>query len=217
MADTDHNQPRETTYIIEFPNGVRLEILMSDLLNFVADALVNPANSNLTHGGGVAGFFRQKAGESMMRESRAIIKAQGSVAAGTCVATTAGDMTNTKTIIHVVGPNMRDPLPDDAAKGMKKLTLEEGIVLLEAALDATFAKALSIGAKSVAIPMISTGKFKFPKQTAADIFVAKAWDFCLLMASEGQVMKTISLVNIDEESTMLLIAALKKKQKEEAH
>jgi O-acetyl-ADP-ribose deacetylase len=46
-----------------FENGQQLEIVQGDITEEQVDAIVNAANSHLSHGGGVAGAIVRKGGE----------------------------------------------------------------------------------------------------------------------------------------------------------
>lgn len=135
----------------------RIEIVEGDITQLAVDAIVNPANSALQLGAGVAGAIRGKGGPSIQRECDAI----GFCAEGDAVVTGAGNLA-AKWVIHAVGPLGSDPDRD------RKLA---------SACRAALARAAEIGAASIALPAISTGVFGFPIEDAAKILVETARDF----------------------------------------
>ncbi|HYH58289.1 MAG TPA: macro domain-containing protein, partial [Thermoleophilaceae bacterium] len=65
-----------------------LEVVQADVTKLDVDAIANAANTQLLHGGGVAGAIRRAAGEELERESRA----KAPIALGDAVETTAGEL-----------------------------------------------------------------------------------------------------------------------------
>lgn len=75
--------------------NTEIKIVMGDITEFKADAIVNAANNKLVMGGGVAGAIRKKGGKVI--EDEAVKK--GPIEIGEAVATTAGTLT-AKYVIH---------------------------------------------------------------------------------------------------------------------
>ena len=50
-------------------NKLSIEIVQADITTEVVDAIVNAANENLKHGGGVAGAISRKGGPTIQQES----------------------------------------------------------------------------------------------------------------------------------------------------
>jgi O-acetyl-ADP-ribose deacetylase (regulator of RNase III) len=146
----------------------RIEIVEGDITQLAVDAIVNPANSALQLGAGVAGAIRAKGGPAIQRECDAI----GFCAEGDAVVTGAGDLP-AKWVIHAVGPLGSDPDRD------RKLA---------SACRAALARAAEIGAGSVALPAISTGVFAFPMEDAAKILVSTAKDFAAGHPHPGRIV-----------------------------
>jgi O-acetyl-ADP-ribose deacetylase (regulator of RNase III) len=85
-------------------------VIQGDITKVEADAIVNPANSRLVMGGGVAGAILRAGGRTIQEE--AIKKAP--VPIGNAVATKAGKL-NAKYVIHT--PTMEQPaMPTDRRK-----------------------------------------------------------------------------------------------------
>ena len=134
-------------------NGTRLRIIEGDISVLEVDAVVNPANSELQLGGGVAGVIAKKGGPTIQEECDRI----GGTGVGTAVITGAGDLPATH-VIHAVGPKMGEGDED------KKLS---------AAVRSALALADRHGLKTVALPAISTGTFGFPMDRCARILLTE--------------------------------------------
>src|SRR5688572_32332309 len=67
-----------------------------DITKVRVDVVVNAANTELEHGGGVARAIARAAGETLVRESHAA----GFVPLGSFAATTAGDL-DAKVVLHI--------------------------------------------------------------------------------------------------------------------
>ena len=139
--------------------AARIEVARLDITLARVDAIVNPANEGLQLGAGVAGAIRRRGGQSIQEECDRI----GGCAIGEAVVTGAGNLP-ARWVIHAVGPRWRGG--------------EEGEEMaLASAVLAALSRAEEIGARSVALPAISTGVFNFPVERAAEISVAMATSF----------------------------------------
>lgn len=137
----------------------RIEARRLDITLARVDAIVNAANEGLQLGSGVAGAIRRRGGQSIQEECDRI----GACAIGEAVVTGAGNLP-ARWVIHAVGPRWQG-----GERG------EE--MALASAVLAAFARAEEIGARSIAMPAISTGVFGFPVERAAEISVAAATSF----------------------------------------
>ncbi|MFX0168192.1 MAG: macro domain-containing protein [Candidatus Hodarchaeota archaeon] len=133
-------------------NKVIVELIQGDITELATDAIVNAANENLQLlSGGVAGAIRRRGGPAIQRECNEI----GGTPVGTAVITTGGNL-KARYVIHAVGPQWGEG--DEDAKLAK--TIESVLKLADGK-----------GLRSVAIPAISTGIFRFPKERAAEIII----------------------------------------------
>ena len=78
-----------------------------DILKLDVDCIVNAANKEMQHGGGVAKLIARAAGYELERASREYIKAFGNLNVGSCCSTTAGKL-QYKRVIHTAGPDFND-------------------------------------------------------------------------------------------------------------
>jgi O-acetyl-ADP-ribose deacetylase len=128
-----------------------LRLIEGDITDRKVDAIVNPANSYLAHGGGVAGAIVRKGGKIIQEESKKI----GFVKVGNSVITSSGNLP-CKYVIHTVGPRMGEGNEDE------KLTN---------AINSCLELAAQKKFNSISIPAISAGIFGFPKDRCAKILV----------------------------------------------
>ena len=121
-----------------------------DLLSAPVEVIVNPANSQLAHGGGLAAAIEQAAGADFTLESDDYITQHGPVPTTKTAVTGAGRLPY-QYVIHAVGPIM------GSGEESKKLSQTVVNVL-------TAAERLSI--KSIALPAISSGIYHVPLETS---------------------------------------------------
>lgn len=131
-----------------------LEIVPGDITELPVDAIVNPANTELRMGAGVAGAIKRVFGEGVEREALAL----GPVGVGEAVATTTAGHPSVQWIVHaaVMGPDLKTD-----AHTVAKAT--------RAALDI----AEHCHARSVAMPAFGTGLGGFPIYQCASIMLAE--------------------------------------------
>jgi O-acetyl-ADP-ribose deacetylase (regulator of RNase III) len=118
--------------------STKIVVVAGDITKVEADALVNPANSQLTMGGGVAGALLRAGGSRIQKE--ALRKAP--VQIGQAVATTAGKL-KAKYIIHA--PTMTRP------------AMAASLGNVRAATGASLECARQMRIQSIAFPGLGTG------------------------------------------------------------
>lgn len=139
-----------------FSNKKLFQIVEGDITTDQVDAIVNAANSNLAHGGGVAWAISRAGGKTIQQESNQWIKEHGEVSHAEPAYTSGGEMP-CRYVIHAVGPVWGDG--DEDRK-------------LADAVTGSLRVASRLGLASVTLPAISTGIFGFPKERAAKIIFA---------------------------------------------
>lgn len=137
-----------------YQNNKMLNVAVMDILGAPVDAIVNPANSGLSHGGGLAAVMSDQAGPGLDNECLKIIETVGKIPLTYAVPTRSYDL-GFKGIIHAVGPRMGDG--DEQAKE-----------------EQTIINSLKVAEKknwhSVAFPALGTGIFMIPKKLCAHAF-----------------------------------------------
>jgi O-acetyl-ADP-ribose deacetylase (regulator of RNase III) len=147
-----------------------------DITQVQVDAIVNPANSRLIMGGGVAGAIKRAGGSEIEKE--AIQRAPISV--GEAVATTAGRL-RARYVIHA--PTMPQPAMSTDTMNVEKAT------------TAALGVAKQLGLSSAAIPGMGTGVGGVPVEDAARVMIGAIRQHL----SEGTTLRQIVLVSIDED------------------
>ncbi|MXW96131.1 MAG: O-acetyl-ADP-ribose deacetylase [Acidimicrobiaceae bacterium] len=127
----------------------QLEAVLGDITDQDVDAIVNTANTTLSHGDGVNGAIHRAAGPELLRYYRAL----GGCEIGRAVVTPGFRLT-ADWVIHTVAPKWTG-----GARGEP--------VLVEACYRESLACADEVGAQSVAFPAIATGARGYPLEAAA--------------------------------------------------
>jgi putative ATPase len=138
--------------------GTVVRVVEGDLTRMPVDAVVNAANSRLTHGGGVAGAIVRAGGPAIQHESDRVVAERGPIRTGSAAATGGGDLP-ARWVVHAVGPVFHGG-PDDER-------------LLRSAVSSALAAAADVGARSVALPAISAGIFGYPRPDATAVIAAE--------------------------------------------
>lgn len=155
----------------------RIDIVKGDIFAQQVDAIVNPANEDMAHGGGLAAIIATRAGERLISQSDAMAP----VPTGQAITTTAGDLPF-KAVIHTVGPRWQGGVGDE-----EKLLAEAHF----SALDQLSRCALD----SVAFPAISCGIFGYPVDKAAPVAVGAVRQF---MSNHPYIKRVVFCLPTDD-------------------
>jgi len=128
-----------------------IEVIDGDITTLDVDAIANAANTQLMHGGGVAGAIRRAGGAALERESRE----RAPIGLGEAVATTAGEMPS-RWVIHAATMELGGPTSAE---------------IIRRATASTLRVASELGARSLALVAFGTGVGGFPLEEAARIEV----------------------------------------------
>ena len=128
-----------------------IEVAQIDITKLEVDAIANAANTELRHGGGVAGAISRAGGPQVQAES----DRAAPIALGEAVETTAGEMP-CRWVIHAATMELGGPT---SAEIIRRVTAS------------TLAKADELGARSLALVAFGTGVGGFPIEEAARIEV----------------------------------------------
>jgi O-acetyl-ADP-ribose deacetylase (regulator of RNase III) len=128
-----------------------IEVRQADITKLEVDAVANAANTELRHGGGVAGAIVRAGGGVVQDES----DEAAPIGLGEAVETTAGEMPSTW-VIHAATMELGGPTSAE---------------IIREATASTLRKADELGAKSIGLVAFGTGVGGFPVEEAARIEV----------------------------------------------
>lgn len=155
-----------------------VEILKADILSLDVDAVVNPANTRLLMGGGLAGVIRAKGGASIEEEA----VAKGPIAVGESVWTRAG-MLKQKYVIH------------SATMAMDHHTDQD---IIRAAAASMLACADALKVESLAVPALGCGVGGFSYVGAAKIMIQEVLKF--LRTHKKTTLRRVVFCLLDQEA-----------------
>jgi O-acetyl-ADP-ribose deacetylase (regulator of RNase III) len=163
---------------------MEVTVVKGDITTQEVDAVVNAANTRMRGGGGVDGAIHRAGGPAVLEDCER--RFPDGLATGDAGWTTAGEMPATW-VIHVVGPNY--------AAGQRDRSL------LTSCYSRALAVADELGARSVALPLVSAGIYGWPKADA----VAAAVD---TLRSTPTSVTEARLVAFDRATYDAIVAAL---------
>lgn len=143
------------------------EIIRNDITLMHVDAIVNTANPKVQIGAGVDSAIHKKAGEKLLEARKKI----GELKVTEVAATDAYDL-HAKYVLHVVGPIWRGGNENEES-------------LLTQCYKNVLLLAEKMRCQSIAIPLISSGSYGFPKNKALHVAVKTISSF--LMEHDMQV------------------------------
>lgn len=130
-----------------------IDVTQGDITTIRADVIVNAANSSLLGGGGVDGAIHRAGGRAILVECRQLraTSLPDGLDVGAAVATTAGKLP-AQWVIHTVGPRFSRH--------------EDRSAQLRSCYQRSLLLARSLGATSIAFPLISGGAYGWPVDDA---------------------------------------------------
>jgi O-acetyl-ADP-ribose deacetylase (regulator of RNase III) len=150
-AFADRSPRPGRSLIRDNPQVAEIEVMQADITKLEVDAIANAANTQLRHGGGVAGAISRAGGPEVQAESDRLAP----VGLGEAVETSAGEMPS-RWVIHAATMELGGPTSAQ---------------IIRNATAATLAKADELGARSLALVAFGTGVGGFPLDEAAQIEV----------------------------------------------
>lgn len=144
-------------------DGLQVLVCQGDITTQWADALVNAANEDLEHGGGVAAALSKAGGPQVQIECRDMVKKTGKIPTGDVVLTTGGNL-KCKKLLHAVGP------VNGKCGGKERMLLEKTV---SSALNLAEMKKFT----SIAMPCISSGLFCVPLTLCAEAIATAVKEF----------------------------------------
>ncbi|XP_010864243.2 protein mono-ADP-ribosyltransferase PARP14 [Esox lucius] len=159
--------------------GLQVVVRQGDITKEKADALVNAANGDLDHGGGVAAALSRAGGPEVQQASRDLVRQVGRLATGRVVETTGGKLP-CKMLLHAVGPV--------GGSGNER-------PLLEKTVKTALHLAETLQLQTLAMPCISSGIFGVPLKVCSEAIVSAVRDF----GREQRVLTKVTLIDVRTE------------------
>jgi O-acetyl-ADP-ribose deacetylase len=175
------------------PTGQTLQVVQGDITKESTDAIVNAANEQLQHGGGVAWMISRRGGDAIQRESDEWVRKHGPVS-HTHPAWTSGGLLSAKYVIHAVGPIWAGDGTDDAK--------------LASSVTGSLRVAEELKCESISMPAISTGIFGFPKDRAAGIIFKSINTY--FGAKGDSTLNLVRIVLFDDASVKVFLDVWKR-------
>ncbi|XP_071793814.1 uncharacterized protein [Asterias amurensis] len=191
-------------YSVTLPESrCRLRVCQGDLTMQRVDCIVNAANVELQHIGGLAAAVLKAGGPVIQTESDNILKQKRrKLHVGEAVLTSSGNLP-CKKVIHVAGPKWQ-------AWGR---TIRGGVTNEEQQLFDAVLNCLQLASEqkfqSIAIPAVSTGVHGFPVQLAAEEFLDAVGQF--VWTTPNSSVTDISLTNHDQPTCAVFMQAVAKR------
>ncbi|XP_053519027.1 protein mono-ADP-ribosyltransferase PARP9 isoform X2 [Artibeus jamaicensis] len=174
---------------------LELSVWKDDLTRHAVDAVVNAANEDLIHGGGLAAALVKAGGQEIQKESTRLVSRFGKVPTGG-IAVTSAERLPCKVIIHAVGPRWEE------VHGERCIYhLQRAIVNI-----LNFVTSAKPPIETVAIPAVSSGIFQFPLNLCTQIIVETIKNYFQGMQLTGS-LKQIHLVSNEDPTVAAFKAA----------
>lgn len=159
-----------------------IEVQAGDITTLDVDVVVNAANRFLSHGGGVAAAIARAGRPVVDRESEEWIRQHGALDLGEAAHTGAGSMP-ARWVVHVAGPQYQEDQDNEG--------------LLRQAVTAALDRSAELGARTVALPAISSGVYGYPRREATQVIAAtvKEW-----LDANPDVIDRVILIGFDEDT-----------------
>ena len=171
VSSSSSNEVVKQVQIQPFPtcHGLQVSLIKGDILKEDTDAIVNAANEDLEHIGGLAKSILDAAGSTIQEESRLYVHRYGKVNPGKAVCLSSGDLPCRK-IIHAVAPRWKGGLGNERA-------------VLYNAVKMSLQQAQKNNLATIAFPALGTGIFAVPVDVCAQASIQALRDYCNEKAS----------------------------------
>ena len=168
-----------------------ITICVGDITEFQADIIVNAANEDLKHIGGVADAILKKGGHVIQDASNRYMRGRRSLNPGDVWLSPEVGQLHCLALIHAVGPRWQSN--PSAREQLKKVCIN----ILKAGKDYN----------SIALPAISSGVFGCPMNECAKIMISATVQFCKHQRSA--LLDEIYVILLKESDVCYFVKALK--------
>ncbi|XP_056103819.1 protein mono-ADP-ribosyltransferase PARP14-like [Rhinichthys klamathensis goyatoka] len=181
---------------VRTPGGITVTVRMADICKLSVDAVVNAANEDLMHSGGVAFALLQAAGPCLQQYSDHYIKVNGPLKPGDAIITEAGRLP-CKYVVHAVGPRFSD--------SDRRTTVQR----LRHAVRESLNQASSKNCSSIAIPVISSGIFGCPLELCTESIAKEVCEY-IEDHNRSSTLTEIHLVDNNGSNVKAMAEAVRK-------
>ncbi|XP_078603219.1 uncharacterized protein LOC144877190 [Branchiostoma floridae x Branchiostoma japonicum] len=189
----DRSKTADYTSFKRTVSDIEVSVYRGDITRQKVDVVVNAANTELKHMGGVAFAISKAGGKSIQEESREYVRRHGTLHIGKAVHTGAGKMP-CRFVVHTVGP-MWDRLGNN---GTARSQLRQAITnVLYYACD-------KLQARSIAFPAISAGIYGVPVDVSAEQLMLATQKFVRSPPSNN-TLRHIKFVNIEDQVNRVFV------------
>ncbi|XP_078027150.1 protein mono-ADP-ribosyltransferase PARP14-like isoform X4 [Epinephelus lanceolatus] len=193
----DYEEENGLSYCkVKTTSGVLVSVSKADICSFKVDAVVNAANEELKHIGGLAFALLKAAGPELQKISDNHVARNGKLRAGDAIVTGAYNLP-CKHVVHAVGPRFSD------------FDRKTSVSLLNLAVKRSLTRAEEVNCSTIALPAISSGVFCFPVELCAETIAQAVREFC---DSPGgpRSLTEIHLVDNNDKTVRVLATAVNK-------
>lgn len=185
---------------VKTTGGVVVSVRKADICSLHVDAVVNAANEELRHIGGVALALLKAAGPELQKACTLYISKHGSRQPGDAITTEAYALPS-KYVVHTVGPRFSE------------YNKQESVSRLKLAVKNSLKQAEVVKCSSIALPAISSGMFGFPVGLCAETIAEAVREYCDSPAGVGSLTE-ILLVDTKDNTVSALASAVNQKFKD---
>ncbi|XP_007543095.1 poly [ADP-ribose] polymerase 14-like isoform X1 [Poecilia formosa] len=174
--------------------GVLVSVSRADICSFKVDAVVNAANEDLQHIGGLALALLRAAGPNLQKISNDHVAKHGKLRPGQAIVTD-GCSLPCKYVVHAVGPRYSDS------------DRKTSVFRLKCAVTQSLKQAELVSCSTVAMPAISSGVFGFPVDLCTETIARAVREYCDNPSTPG-CLTEIHLVDNNDATVRVMAAAV---------
>ncbi|XP_020792036.2 LOW QUALITY PROTEIN: protein mono-ADP-ribosyltransferase PARP14-like [Boleophthalmus pectinirostris] len=178
-------------------SGVEVSVRKANMCKLSVDAVVNAANEELKHIGGLALALLNAAGHEMQQDCDEFIRKNGKLPEGQTFVTKSYRLP-CKHVIHAVGPRYTE----------NKAKLAH--FLLKLAVIDCLTQAEKLQCASVAMPALSSGVFGFPVDLCTETIAQTVREFCDDPQNTLVSLRQVQLVDNNDKTVKALAEAVKR-------
>ncbi|CAN9512802.1 unnamed protein product [Ophioblennius macclurei] len=182
--DSNEDENSDCYCKVQTARGILVSVSKADICSFTGDAVVNAANEELKHIGGVALALLNAAGPQLQKASDDIIAKKGSLRPGDAVVTHSFNLP-CKFVVHAVGPRYSE------------FDSEKSTSLLKTVVKESLEQADRASCSSVALPAISSGVFGFPTDLCTKIIAQAVREYC----DQPQGPRSLTQISLIDNNT----------------